>query len=509
VLVADGNAARAQAVAEACRAAGLTVRQVANGPDALEAALGDPPQLVVAALDLALIDALRLSEILRANPRTAEVRCLFLGRPLERPPSPFDETLPGQTPPAEIAERVATMVERQQRMDAVRRESQARRELAGPLSQLPLADLVELLHAGRRTGVVEIAHAPTLGEPGSATLWLRDGELVHAAAGAQVTGPKALFRMLGWREGRYHFSAERRAPAETLSGPTRSLLLEALRQCEALSRDTTLPPREAEIRLAVPKNEIPHAVHPVTQEVLLLLEMYGRVHDIVEHCSHPDFQVLRTVQTLIERGLVAISRPETGWPAGRVAWLEPAAVRRLEDWLQRGQPAGASPRRAKLLLAAADPEATRDFLRLLAPLPGFTVSPLVESGALRAADLDVLAELRFAEGPCVEIVHVPLDEAFAPAWPVIAHHALGALLVHRHPVAEAEQRLVALGRCLAALPGSRIFRVMLLQKGERVAADEVQARLAHLDESSLFLLPLEAGKDRMPLLATMLSRVLP
>jgi CheY-like chemotaxis protein len=485
------------------------VRRVANGPDALEAALADPPQLVVAALDLPLIDAIRLSEILRANPRTAEARFLFLGRPSTRPPSPFDETLPGQTPAGEIAARVSVMLERQQRMDAVRRESQARRELTGPLTQLAVADLVQLLHTSRRTGAVELSHTPTVGAPANGTLWLRDGELVHAAASAQVTGRKALFRMLGWREGRYHFLADRRAPSESLAGPTRSLLFEGLRQCEALARDAALPPREAEIRLAVPKSEIPQAVHPVTQEVLLLLEMYGRVHDIVEHCSHPDYQVLRTVQTLIERGLVGISRPEASWPGGRVAWLEPQAVRRLEDWLQRGHPAGAAPRRAKLLLASGDLEATRDFLRLLAPLPGFSVAPRVEDGALRAVDLDVLAELRFAEGPRVEVLHVPIEAAFAPAWPAIAHGALGALLVHSHPVAEAELRLRPLGRCLAATPGARVFRVILLRKGERVAVDEVQARLAHLDESSLFLLPLESGKDRMPLLATMLARVLP
>jgi len=146
--------------------------------------------------------------------------------------------------------------------------------------------------------------------------------------GAQVSGRKALLRMLGWREGRFTFSAERRAPTQSLSGPVRVLLTEGMRQVEALARDTSLPPREAEIRLAVPKSEVPQAVHPVTQEVLLLLEMYGRVHDIVEHCSHPDYQVLRTVQTLIERGLVVISRGESAWPAPRSAWLDPAALLR-------------------------------------------------------------------------------------------------------------------------------------------------------------------------------------
>jgi hypothetical protein len=509
VLVADGKPERAERVLSACRGTGLGVRAVGNGPDALEAALAEPPQLVVAALDLPLIDGLRLAEILRANPRTAETRFLFLGRPTERPPSPFDETLPGEAPGEEILARVVEMLERQQRMDAVRRESLARRELGGQLAQVAVVDLVQLLHGGRRTGVVELAHAPALRKQEAGALWLHEGELVHATVGSQVSGRKALFRLLGWREGRFSFTAEKRAPTQSLSGPTRVLLAEGLRQSEALARDASLPPREAEIRLAVQKSEIPHAAHPLTQEVLLLLEMYDRVHDIVEHCSHPDYQVLRSISTLIERGLVVTSRAETSWSEQSAVWLDPAALRRLEEWLQQGRPDGMAARSAKLLLASADLEATRDFLQLLAPLPGFSLSPLAAGGALAAEDLALLAELRLGDGPSVEILNVPITASYAPAWPTLAHGALGVLFVHSHPVAAAEARLRPLAQCLSLLPGSRVFRILLLRKGERVAAEEVQARLSLLDRSSLFLLPLEGGNDRVSLLATMLARVLP
>jgi CheY-like chemotaxis protein len=509
ILVADGNRARGEQVLEACLAAGLQARRVTTGPEALEASLADVPQLVIAAVELPLIDAIRLSEILRANPRTAETRFLFLGRPPARPPSPFDETLPVQTPPQEIAAQATSMLARQTRMDAVRRESAARRELEGQLAQIPLVDLIELLHLNRRSGVIELTSAPAAGERQAGALWLQDGELVHATVGTEVIGQKALFRLLGWRDGRFTFSAERRAPSQTLSGPTRVLLLEGLRQGDELASDSSLPPREAEVRLAVAKSEIPHAVHPVTQEVLLLLEMYDRVDQIVEHCSHPDYQVLRTLQTLLERGLVVVSRGESSVQAQKGGWLDPGAVRRLQDWLQLGRLPGQAASSAKLLLAASDLEATRDFLRLLAPLPGFELSPLVEAGGLGADDVTRLARLRLGDGPSVDILHAPIREQFAPAWRMLAYGALGVLLVHTHPVAEAEARLRPLVQCLSQEAGARLFRVLLLRKGERVPAEEVQARLSLLDRSSLFLLPLEAGKDRFSLLATMLARVLP
>ena len=59
------------------------------------------------------------------------------------------------------------------------------------------------------------------------------------------------------------------------------------------------------------------------------------------------------------------------------------------------------------------------------------------------------------------------------------------------------------------MPGARLFHVMLLRKGERLGPQDVQAKMSLLEESSLFLLPLEGGKDPVPLLRTMLGRVVP
>jgi hypothetical protein len=181
----------------------------------------------------------------------------------------------------------------------------------------------------------------------------------------------------------------------------------------------------------------------------------------------------------------------------------------LHDWLQAGRGAGRTARSAKLLVAASDREATRDFLRLLATLPGFEPAPPLEQGRLGPDELVPLARLRLGEGPHLELIQAPIAESFAPLWPVLAHRALGILLVHAHPVPEAEARLQPLVQVLARLPNPRLFRVLLLRKGERLAAEEMQKRLGLLERSSLFLLPLENAKDPHSLLATLISRVLP
>jgi hypothetical protein len=164
---------------------------------------------------------------------------------------------------------------------------------------------------------------------------------------------------------------------------------------------------------------------------------------------------------------------------------------------------------AKLLVAASDREATRDFMRLLAALPGLEPAAALEQGRLGPEDLAPLGRLRLGEGPHLELVQAPIAERFAPLWPLLAHRALGVLLVHTHPVPDAEARLQPLVQALSRLPEARLFRLLLLRKGERVGAEEMQQRLDLLDRSSLFLLPLENGKDPHSLLATLITRVLP
>ena len=79
-------------------------------------------------------------------------------------------------------------------------------------------------------------------------------------------------------------------------------------------------------------------------------------------------------------------------------------------------------------------------MRLLSALPGLEAAAELGSDAFRADDLARLGRIRLGEGPHLELIHVPIAAVFAPAWPVLAHGALGVLLVHANPVSGAEER---------------------------------------------------------------------
>jgi len=516
VLIADGNTGRGQRLLEACTIAGFPSSLAGQGAQALEMALSEPPAVLVARVDLPLLEATRLAEILRANPRTGDLRLVFLGD------EPSDATvgdvwLPETTSPDRVVERIADLLATQARMDDLDAATRSGGEARGRLSQMPLVDLLQLFLRSRRSGRLVLQRQGddwSGAEVEDGCITLRDGDVIQASCGA-VESEKALFRLLAWAEAEFVFSPADIQEPPTILTPTRALLQEGLRQRSEWDRlATKLPPLSAEVRLCVKSSELPNIVHPLTQEVLLLLELYARVRDVVDQCSFPDYQVLRTLHTLAERQIVSVGRSGPASTPGlardeAAGLFDAAQARRLREWMS-GQSGGDTPRRdAKLLVTSADPGSLPDLLHLMAQVPGVQMSREVERGEFTSDDLLPLARVQVDDEVGVELIHVPRDVDFAAFWPVAARGAVATLLLLAGSVGNAVRRLDPVNEALEEFPRSRTFHVVLLRKGERVSPDELRENLSLIDEASLFLLPLESRKDPRAVLRGLFSRVVP
>ena len=506
VVIADANVERAERLREACAVRGYATRIVAHGAAALETAVREAPDVLVTAGPLELIDAGRLVEILRANPRTRRVRFVFVG---DAPAGGAEEwgavTVPGDADPDDVGERIAELAERGSELDAVVQE--AREVVEGRLSQIPLVDLLQLFHLNRRSGTIELRRRNSEGRSVRGRVHLREGDVVHAATAA-VEGEKALFRLLGWSEGSFAFRPDVGRVVTQITTPTRALLHEGMRQLDEGKRlRTQLPSRDAHVALKVRSGELPSVVQPLTQEVLLLLELYTQVGEIVDHSSFPDYQVLRTLQTLVQRGIVEV-RARAPLPPPDTGLFRAAQVRRLREWQGSARGENGPLRDAKLLVASCDPRLTEAFFSLLCGLPGLTPHPRMENGIASDA-LGPLARLRVADDLGIEFVHVPADPRFAPLWPLAGHGALGTFLLLGGSVAEAADTLRPLSETLGALPRARMLHLLVRRPGEPDFVDELRANLALVEESMLFLLPLEGRKDSLDLLRGAFSRIVP
>jgi hypothetical protein len=160
-------------------------------------------------------------------------------------------------------------------------------------------------------------------------------------------------------------------------------------------------------------------------------------------------------------------------------------------------------------VVASDAAGTRDFVRLLARLPGVEIDPRFTTGSYSADDLTNLGRITVEGELGIELLHVPIAARMAPLWPVTAHGALGALFLLAGPASRAVECVRPTLEALRRLPRARTFSLLLLEKGERGLPEEVRENLSLLDQGSLFLIPLESVEKASGLLREMLQRVLP
>jgi len=107
-------------------------------------------------------------------------------------------------------------------------EGEMERGMRGQLATLPFADLVQLLHAGRRTGTVFLnasGHEARLG--------FQDGRLVAAESGA-TSGEAVFFELVNWPEGEFRLERDLEPFPEParIQTDTLALLMEALRRMD-------------------------------------------------------------------------------------------------------------------------------------------------------------------------------------------------------------------------------------------------------------------------------------
>ena len=513
ILIADENLGRAQRVAIALEAAGHRCRVAPHGAVALEIALAEQPRVIVTQAELPLVDAGKLAEILRANPRTRSTRFLFLG--VESPHAGElggvgDETLSARAETNDIHDAVEVLLDRQARIESLEERAGVEREFEGTLFELRPADLLQMLHMRRASG--RLTFTPVLDDGSTPHGWIQlcEGE-IHSAQVGPVTAEKALYRILDWQSGEFLFEPAAITSPASIKAPTRLVLAEGLRQLDEWNRlAPKLPPIESPVKLCVDRGELPQKVHPLTQEILGLLEEADRVGDVVDRCSSPDYQVLRTLHTLAERGIIEFGRARIApVEASRHALFHEAQCRRLRSFAQQGLAREIAPPTSKLLIVAASEAIAEQFASLLVKVPGCELSPRFERGQLRSSDLESMARIDVDGEFGIDLVHLPKAPAFEPLWRFAGHRALGTIFLLDARVGVSATGLAEIAEVLSKAPGARTFHVVLLSEGERLSPDDLRDNLSLIDDASLFLLPIEADRDPSSVLRSLFARIVP
>lgn len=420
-IILAGTAGDLASLARPLSESGLDVRVCPDGAKALELALTSDPELIVVDSDIPLIPAPKLFHILRSNPRTEGLAFFFLGREGEEAAEGFrrhkDLFLTRPFPPDHLLREIRSYITRKERTEQVSRQE---KEIEGNLHQISLFDLLQIFSVNRKSGVLSLARDDQRGE-----IHLADGAVVNARTGA-VEGEKAFYRLITWKQGKFWFAPGSGEREVRIRRPTDHLIMEGLRQFDEMAAlAEALPAPGEELELKIPAARLPRGLRPATQEVLLVLQYYRRVTDILDHCPRPDFETLQILKVLLDKGLVQKKRPDQAPVAERTPLLNSEEILAIKDRLGE-RDILLEEASAKVVLLAASASDARRFAQSLQGLPEFEPEQDVVLNEA-VPGLGEIGRLVVGESFVLRLVCLPVEEAMAPLWHPFCRRLFGVV----------------------------------------------------------------------------------
>jgi hypothetical protein len=274
-------------------------------------------------------------------------------------------------------------------------------DFRGDLKQVSVPDLLQLLGTNRRSGTLSLATPSGAGE-----VRLGDGEVLDAVY-RRVDGEKALVRLLGETEGSFAFVGGSAPTLRRIERPSQALMMDGMRQLDetkkleatlALGNDALLA-----VVLARPDQR------DVEQRVLEALVTAHTLPELLDEVPAPDLDVLNALAGLLAAG--AVRRFSGG--SLRVELADPERLTVLAALVQRAAPSGfdGMPR---IGLAGSQHQLATALSSL-----GRVSDATVMSDVPAAPTPHALASLRLTESVSLELVGVPLVDAFAPLWGLV------------------------------------------------------------------------------------------
>ena len=307
---------------------------------------------------------------------------------------------------------------------------QATGEVRGDLAQVPLPDLLQLLSMGKKTGTLTVTTSSAAGE-----LRLADGEVVDAMF-RRADGMKAVVRLLGERDGAFHFAPDATPGLRRIREPISTILMEGTRQTDEIRRLREQlglgGPAQVVLAIQQPTALATGALPPkiadddtLAHEVAALLATPRTLDDLLDELPSTDLELLSALLRLHETGSVrqlpiGDLRPSLAGPEGMVVLR--GLARRLRPRGYRGQ--------GRLVIVGHQASvrlARSSISRLAEAMPGadgagdFSAERAIESTAL----------LQLGESIGLDVVTIVDRADLAPSLPLVLNGAIAVIALDR------------------------------------------------------------------------------
>lgn len=384
ILLVDSDARSVRVLEVSLKKAGYQVATAGTVEGALHLAKQFAPDLVVTETQLPDQKGTVLCEQLRANPDTSTVGVLFLSQAADAQSKVdainvgADVFLAKPVLVKDILVQINSTLEKRQTDAISRRERPG--NLSGTLANMGVVDLLQIMEAGFKSGIVHVSSDPSRSggyvadgqERG--TLFFRDGQVIDARLG-KLRGVEAVYRMLLWDDGVFEIEFKMISRDNVVRSTTQAILLEGMRRVDEWSRfSERLPPLDSQ--LAVDFDALARAYPEVPADIKPVLHMFDAqrsLFEVINDAPMVDTEALELVSQLHEHGVLHRAAPTKAPDA------ESKNDSQLEDWLS-GPVAPALPsalgramipsqETASQIMKAADPLAPREDSEIQAAPP--------------------------------------------------------------------------------------------------------------------------------------------
>ena len=434
VLIADPSEKSRQALGHFLREKGMEVLEAVDGSKALAEALLHRPDLLVLDLSVGVLGPERLIQILRTNPNTKSIPIFFLSDK-EKSVSGFRAGVDEFIRRPFHEEEILLRLQRSLFQDSLAEVFSGDSEISGNLAQVFLPDLWQMLSLNQKSGIVQVE-----GEKASGSIYIERGEIVSAAT-QNITGEKALFRMLPLKKGKFRFLPGKVGVRRTIHAPSQHVVLEGMRQFDELQKLGDVKPAPNESVVLGRDARVVSRAGGVVREILLLAEFCNRVEDVVNNCSSPDLLVYRTLLQLKKRGILRIGAFEP-LPV-KSEFLPPEDLARLRSRMEeRTSFAGGATGRIAFFLP--DSSLLEGIVKALGQFREFEVDGAFF--ALRRKEgfpIGRFGRIRAGEGNFLLLYAFPYLRSSSPIWYSLAPRPAGIVAFLKDEVSSSLEGLLA------------------------------------------------------------------
>ncbi|MFQ5329706.1 MAG: DUF4388 domain-containing protein [Thermodesulfobacteriota bacterium] len=448
IAVANSDKDERRGLIEYLTGEGHTCVGVCDGAAAIETALRTAPGIIILDIDIPIIDAEQVYRILRNNPNTKDVSFLFItGRVVDIKDFRIDADALIQRPIKleELHGIVNKQFLRLKKINGVSGSRERGKEIEGNLSHMSLPDILQMLQANRKEGVIKVISGVLKG-----TIDIKGGEIYNAVLG-DTEKEKALFRLLQWREGSFEFVPLPITISRKIFDTIHNLLIEGARHQDELTKGADdFPAPDSLLTLTVDIKALPKRLKPNIHEVLSLVEYYPRVADLVDHSFLPDLEVYQALVKVLERGLLKEDKEEREAIETPLTALlnSPKAIQIREKTLNRWSDM-ASVNYGKVLIASTGGSLMPQFLLNCKALPSFSINrQLLTSRVYKENPFGVLGRLMLYGGMEILLYALPTEEGMGPLWEAFSKNGIGLFLIWGGESIDHLQRLASMKETL-------------------------------------------------------------